>query len=333
MGLLILGASYLRVSFSERFRGLLPAALGFCAQGIFARRASIGRMGCMATNESQHAPASHDLPASPHDETAKTLGRRELNRMATTEKIVNACLDLSEELDWEEVTVDAVAERAGISRRTFFNYFSSLAEAVHYPLTVIIQDASRRVSDAGAATANLATHPDSEDQRIDSDEPLDYKQALSASIQLELLIPATRTLLLTRASAKLRAESLRTWENSVTQLLEPTQHLSPKARLVAEVHVRAAVAAAQVAFEHWAAALSHSPTKADVEALRRDIGRAVSLVSPTDMLPTSNTDTTHLTWPDWLSSDEREEVYKAFKEGETGNPAAPNVSKQARRNA
>ena len=93
------------------------------------------------------------------------------------------------------------------------------------------------------------------------------------------------------------------------------------------------MAAAQVAFEHWAAALSHSPTKADVEALRRDIGRAVSLVSPTDMLPTSNTDTTHLTWPDWLSSDEREEVYKAFKEGETGNPAAPNVSKQARRNA
>ena len=57
--------------------------------------------------------------------------------MATTEKIVNACLDLGEEIEWEDVTVDAVAERAGISRRTFFNYFSSLTEAVHYPLTVM----------------------------------------------------------------------------------------------------------------------------------------------------------------------------------------------------
>lgn len=318
MGLLILGASYLRISFSERFRGLLPAALSFCAQGIFAWRASIDRMGYVATKESQHAPASHDFPASPHDETAKTLGRRELNRMATTEKIVNACLDLSEELDWEEVTVDAVAERAGISRRTFFNYFSSLAEAVHYPLTVIIQDASRRVSDTGAATANLATHPDSEDQHIEAGEPLDYAQALAASIRLELLISATRTLLLTRASAQLRAESLRTWENSVTQLLEPTRHLSPKARFVAEVHVRAAVSAAQVAFEHWAAALSHSPTKADVEVLRRDIGRAVSLVSPTRMLPTSDTGTDHPEWPDWLTNDEREEIYEAFK---VGHPA------------
>ena len=333
MGLLILRASYLRISFSERFRVLLPAALSFCAQGIFARRASIGRMGYMATKESQHAPASHDLPASPHDETAKTLGRHELNRMATTEGIVNACLDLGEELGWDAVTVDAVAERAGISRRTFFNYFSSLAEAVHYPLTVIIQDASRRVSDTGAATANLATHPGSEDQRIDSDEPLDYKQALSASIQLELLIPATRTLLLTRASAKLRAESLRTWENSVTQLLEPTRHLSPKARLVAEVQVRAAVSAAQVAFEHWAAALSHSPTKADVEVLRHDIGRAVSLVSPTRMLPTSDTGTDHPEWPDWLTNDEREEIYEAFKVGGPGNPVTLNASTQARRNS
>ncbi|MDK7083130.1 helix-turn-helix domain-containing protein [Pseudoglutamicibacter cumminsii] len=287
----------------------------------------------MATKESQHAPASHDLPASPHDETAKTLGRRELNRMATTEGIVNACLDLGEELGWDAVTVDAVAERAGISRRTFFNYFSSLAEAVHYPLTVIIQDASRRVSDTGAATANLATHPGSEDQHIETGEPLDYAQALAASIRLELLIPATRTLLLTRASAQLRTESLRTWENNVTQLLEATQHLSPKARFVAEVQVRAAVSAAQVAFEHWAAALSHRPTKADVEALRRDIGRAVSLVSPTDMLPTSNTDTTHLTWPDWLTNDEREEIYEAFKVGGPGNPVTLNASTQARRNS
>lgn len=278
-----------------------------------------------------------NIPASRNAQAAEALGRRELNRMATTEKIVNACLDLGEEIEWEDVTVDAVAERAGISRRTFFNYFSSLAEAVHYPLTVMIQDAPRRISDTACDTTDPAVDPGSdsasEGQHIETGEPLDYAQALAASIRLELLIPATRTLLLTRASAQLRTESLRTWENNVTQLLEPTQHLSPKARFVAEVQVRAAVSAAQVTFEHWAAALSHSPTKADVEVLRHDIGRAVSLVSPTRMLPTSDTGTDHPEWPDWLSSDEREEVYKAFKEGGTGNPAAPNASKQTRRNA
>lgn len=291
----------------------------------------------MGTKETHHTLASRYSPASRHDATTEALGRRELNRMATTEKIVNACLDLGEEIEWEDVTVDAVAERAGISRRTFFNYFSSLAEAVHYPLTVMIQDAPRRITDTNGGSADPAANPDSapasEDQHIEAGEPLDYAQALAASIRLELLIPATRTLLLTRASAQLRAESLRTWENSVTQLLEPTQHLSPKARFVAEVQVRAAVSAAQVAFEHWAAALSHSPTKADVEVLRHDIGRAVSLVSPTRMLPTSDTGTDHPEWPDWLTNDEREEIYEAFKVGGPGNPVTLNASTQARPNS
>ena len=284
----------------------------------------------MATPESPNTAGCVVAPAN-LAQAVEALGRRELNRMATTEGIVNACLDLGEELGWDAVTVDAVADRAGVSRRTFFNYFSSLAEAVHYPLTVIIQDALIRLKvpqgNGGASEETSGTGG-----------PLDYTQALTDSIRLELLAPATRTLLLARASSALRTESLRTWENSITQLIEPFQGLSPNARLVIEVQVRAAVTAVQVAFEHWAAALTGRPTKADVEALRLHAVRAVSLISPLGMLPASDAGGTadtsggqddgedssrkqgnhgngqylqHSAWASWLTSDEREEIYSS----------------------
>ena len=72
-----------------------------------------------------------NIPASRHDEAAKTLGRRELNRMATTEKIVNACLDPAPAIQWEDVPGDAATERAGTSRPRFYTYSTPLPEAVH----------------------------------------------------------------------------------------------------------------------------------------------------------------------------------------------------------
>ncbi len=43
-----------------------------------------------------------------------------------------AALDLAVERGWDQVTVDDVAARAGISRRTFFNYFSTKDEALFH---------------------------------------------------------------------------------------------------------------------------------------------------------------------------------------------------------
>ncbi|RKQ36871.1 TetR/AcrR family transcriptional regulator [Kocuria tytonis] len=55
---------------------------------------------------------------------------RERHRTRTLAEIHQAALDLAGEGGFPETTVDAVAERAGISRRTFFNYYASKEDAL-----------------------------------------------------------------------------------------------------------------------------------------------------------------------------------------------------------
>lgn len=55
-----------------------------------------------------------------------TVGRRELNKARTREAIVTALRTLVEQRPVDQVTVDQVAEAAGVSRRTFFNYFPGI---------------------------------------------------------------------------------------------------------------------------------------------------------------------------------------------------------------
>ncbi|MDO4918758.1 TetR/AcrR family transcriptional regulator [Kocuria sp.] len=55
---------------------------------------------------------------------------RERHRARTLAEIHQAALDLVGEGGCSEVTVDAIAERAGISRRTFFNYYASKEDAI-----------------------------------------------------------------------------------------------------------------------------------------------------------------------------------------------------------
>ncbi len=53
----------------------------------------------------------------------QTLGRRELNKARTREAISAALRELVGQRPIDQVTVDQIAEAAGISRRTFFNYY------------------------------------------------------------------------------------------------------------------------------------------------------------------------------------------------------------------
>ncbi|WP_125610442.1 TetR/AcrR family transcriptional regulator [Specibacter cremeus] len=62
--------------------------------------------------------------------TVSTPSRRELNKTATRDAIAQAALDFLRTRDLKDFTVDDVANAAGVSRRTFFNYFSSVEAAV-----------------------------------------------------------------------------------------------------------------------------------------------------------------------------------------------------------
>jgi AcrR family transcriptional regulator len=62
--------------------------------------------------------------------TPAPTSRRELNKAATRDAIANAALEFLRTRALNEFTVDDVAAAAGVSRRTFFNYFSSVEAAV-----------------------------------------------------------------------------------------------------------------------------------------------------------------------------------------------------------
>ncbi|TLM74205.1 TetR/AcrR family transcriptional regulator [Pseudarthrobacter sp. NamB4] len=81
-------------------------------------------------------------PSSTAD-TATVPSRRELNKAATRQAITDAALALLRTKGPGNFTAEEIADSAGISRRTFFNYFSStdaaLASVVHTFLHNAIQ--------------------------------------------------------------------------------------------------------------------------------------------------------------------------------------------------
>lgn len=78
----------------------------------------------MPLSSASSAPAAPDTPGAP------APSRRELNKAATRQAIADAALSLLRANGPGNFTVEDIADAAGISRRTFFNYFSSTEAAI-----------------------------------------------------------------------------------------------------------------------------------------------------------------------------------------------------------
>jgi len=86
-----------------------------------------------------------------------TDGLRERKKAETRKALTSAALRLAEELGPDGVTVEAIAEAAGVSPRTFFNYFPSKEDAIvgvnPTELTELLTDLVARPAGEGALEA------------------------------------------------------------------------------------------------------------------------------------------------------------------------------------
>jgi AcrR family transcriptional regulator len=73
-------------------------------------------------------PRTGTVTVSPSEKMRE--GLRERKKAETHQALATAALHLADELGPERVTVEAIADAAGVSPRTFFNYFSSKEDAI-----------------------------------------------------------------------------------------------------------------------------------------------------------------------------------------------------------
>ena len=101
----------------------------------------------MPTSTSSPTP----LPAPVPGDAEVPVSRRELNKAATRQAITGSTLALLRQHGPGNFTVEDIAEAAGISRRTFFNYFSSteaaIASVTHGFLDSALEQFRRRPAD------------------------------------------------------------------------------------------------------------------------------------------------------------------------------------------
>ncbi|GAB2765241.1 TetR family transcriptional regulator [Terrabacter sp. 28] len=166
-------------------------------------------------------------------------GLRERKKRETRRAINLAALDLVEEKGFASVTTDEIATRAGVSARTFFNYFPSKEAAV-----------------IGTTPEELEAYAASLEQATPGESPVDSLRRIIA----EMLAPGTidkqlrakrRRILLGEPSLApaLVGNNIRI-ENALTAALERRLGVAPGASLEPRLTVAVALAAVRACIEH-----------------------------------------------------------------------------------
>ncbi len=173
--------------------------------------------------------------------SAKRFGLRERKKLDTRRGLSDAALELAFERGLENITREDIADRAGVSLRTFSNYFTGKHEALAYRLTERIRRSlavlRERPSDEPLWTAiSVAVLEPLVSEGADGMAPT--RQQL-AEVRKLVLAPETR--------AAISNEVFSDWVSAIAERTgtDPVHDLYP--RLVAAV-VRAVIEAATDAY-------------------------------------------------------------------------------------
>lgn len=213
---------------------------------------------------SAQASASEAVPAPDSTRTTPAPApttRRELNKAATRDAIAHAALDLLRTRGLNSFTVDDVAAAAGVSRRTFFNYFSSVEAAV------------------ASFTQNYLEHVFLELEARPADEPLleSAQIALSAGGSPRDLAILAETFVLTQ-DPQLARFQLQAWDDCNAKIIELARHRLPPEtdKLYLHALVGAVTGSCREAFQVWFQQNGTNITPESLAQLRADLQRTIS---------------------------------------------------------
>lgn len=185
--------------------------------------------------------------------------RRELNKAATRQAITGAALTLLRRKGPGSFTVEDIAEMAGISRRTFFNYFSSieaaLASVTHGFLDSALQQFRQRPPE----------------------EPI-LESARAALMQLAdpmTVAPLAELFTLTQESALLSRSELEAWDHCTEQIISAARErfTETPGTAVDELYLRAlagsVISCGRAAMDVWFEQRGADLSPASLAALRQ----------------------------------------------------------------
>src|SRR5690625_2927128 len=160
-------------------------------------------------------------------------GRRERNKVRTRRALITAARDLIQQRGLEGVTAEDIADRAGVSRRTFFNYFSNIEGVVAAGLAEPLDRLS----------AAMQSRPTSEDPLLAIIEAL-RQEPIGPEILIDWHSPAP--------AAQREMVHMRLWQHHREWLTEVLQErMQATDRLQADSLAAAVMAIFEIVHQEW----------------------------------------------------------------------------------
>ena len=229
-------------------------------------------------------PSSADAPSASHP-PADGPSRRELNKAATRQAITHAALALLRSNGPGNFTVEDIADAAGISRRTFFNYFSSTEAAIAAVTFGFLDNALQqfRLRPAG--------------------EPF-LESARAALVELAdpmTVAPLAELYSLGQANPQLSRSELEAWDHSTAQIIAAARERVSEGVELDELYLRAlagsVISCGKAAMDVWVARCGGSLTPESLSTLRQLLIDSMSLLGSGFARPGAAPSTTQAATP------------------------------------